>query len=75
MGKECCPVIIVLNYKGYEGIIERSDRKESYWGYVRSLPGQPRFCGATTQEVIADFHDCVDFHTARLEKEKRSKRR
>lgn len=68
-------VIIVLNYKGYEGIIDYPEPNMSYWGYVRGLPGEPKFCGATPQEVIEDFRICVDYHTARLEKEKRAKRR
>lgn len=62
-------MIIVLNYKGYEGIIQCSESSQCYCGYVRGLSGCPEFRGGTPTEVIQDFRDCVDFHTARLEKE------
>lgn len=68
-------MIIVLNYKGYEGIVECLESSKSYCGYVRDLSGHPEFRGATPTELIQDFRDCVDFHTARLNQQNSQKPR
>jgi len=67
-------VIIVLNYKGREGVIECPASRQSYRGYVRGLSGCPEFQGATPTEVIQDFRDCVDLHIARLKSKKCSRK-
>ncbi len=66
-------MIIVLNYKGYEGIVACPKSGKSYCGYVRGLFGCPEFRGVTPTDLIQDFRYCVDFHTARLKKKHQSK--
>ncbi len=65
---------IVLNYKGYEGIVQCPESRQYYCGYVRGLSGHPEFRGVTPTELIRDFQDCVDYHTSKLRERKISKK-
>lgn len=49
-----------MEYKGYVGSIEFSEKNEVFYGKVMGVHALISYEGATARELIADFHNAVD---------------
>ncbi len=51
-----------MNYKGYTAKIEFDPRDNIFWGKVLGIRDSITFEGSTVEELVADFHNAVDFY-------------
>ena len=50
----------VMEYKGYAGSVEFSEKDELFFGKVQGIRSLISYEGTTAQELINDFHQAVD---------------
>ena len=58
-----------MEYKGYVGNVEFSEKDEVFFGKVIGIKSLVSYEGATAKELIKDFHDAVDDYLALCEAE------
>lgn len=50
----------IMEYKGYKGTVEYSDRDSTYFGKVLDIKGLVSYEGRTREELKNDFEGAVD---------------
>ena len=50
----------IMEYKGYIGSVEFSERDELFYGKVQGIRSLISYEGSTAAELVADFHGAVD---------------
>lgn len=60
-----------MEYKGYVGSVEFSERDSVFFGKVMGIRALISYEGTTAQELVEDFHGAVDDYLALCESEGR----
>ncbi|MBE6094439.1 MAG: type II toxin-antitoxin system HicB family antitoxin [Schwartzia succinivorans] len=58
-----------MEYKGYIGSVEFSERDELFYGKVQGIRSLISYEGSTAAELVADFHGAVDDYLTLCEEE------
>lgn len=53
-----------LNYKGYLGTVNFSEKDECFYGKIEGIDGLVNFEGQSVSELIEAFHEAVDDYVA-----------
>jgi len=59
----------IMEYKGYIGSVEFSERDELFYGKVQGIRSLISYEGSTAAELVADFHGAVDDYLTLCEEE------
>ncbi len=59
----------VIEYKGYVGSIEFSEKDGVFYGKVQGIRSLISYEGTNAKELISDFHGAIDDYLALCEKE------
>ena len=59
----------IMEYKGYVGSVEFSEKDGLFYGKVQGIRSLISYEGTTAAELVADFHESVDEYLAVCEEE------